>query len=403
MATMGLMGIVSHLMPMSDTANSVMLLVGLAVGVDYCLFYLRREREEREAGRDAADRAADRRRDQWPRHHRLRCHRVRGDGGHAVHRARRVRGDGPGLADGRRRRHGRFGHRAARAALAARRAGREGPHPVPAPGQAARRERRPSGRRPADEGSRFWRAVLRVVLARPAISLVVAAGALLAIAAPALGMKTQTAHPGPGVRRLAADRRHVQPGQRRLPRRLRAGRGGRQGAGHQRRRCEGGARRLPCGGGQFGRLARPGRHQGARAAERRLRRTSRWSAAPTRTRRRRAWSCCATRCARTRSARSTASRRRSPVRWRDRTDFNDQLVGAVDPGLRLRGRLRLRPDAAVLPLADDRDHLDRAQPALGGAPPTASWSRSSSTAGARRWWARRASAPSSPGCRCSSS
>ncbi|WP_405801693.1 MMPL family transporter [Streptomyces sp. NBC_01506] len=53
MATMGLMGVVSHVMPMSDTANSVMLLVGLAVGVDYCLFYLRREREEREAGRDA--------------------------------------------------------------------------------------------------------------------------------------------------------------------------------------------------------------------------------------------------------------------------------------------------------------------------------------------------------------
>src|SRR5690242_16943161 len=53
MATMGLMGIVSHLQPMSDTANSVMLLVGMAVGVDYCLFYLRREREERQAGRDA--------------------------------------------------------------------------------------------------------------------------------------------------------------------------------------------------------------------------------------------------------------------------------------------------------------------------------------------------------------
>lgn len=53
MATMGLMGLVSHLQPMSETANSVMLLVGLAVGVDYCLFYLRREREERAAGHDA--------------------------------------------------------------------------------------------------------------------------------------------------------------------------------------------------------------------------------------------------------------------------------------------------------------------------------------------------------------
>ncbi|MGW2230606.1 MMPL family transporter, partial [Streptomyces formicae] len=52
LATTGLMAVVSHVQPMSDTANSVMLLVGLAVGVDYCLFYLRREREERAKGRD---------------------------------------------------------------------------------------------------------------------------------------------------------------------------------------------------------------------------------------------------------------------------------------------------------------------------------------------------------------
>ncbi|MFD8073179.1 MMPL family transporter [Streptomyces sp. NPDC059718] len=53
LATTGLVAVVSHGVHMSDTANSVMLLVGLAVGVDYCLFYLRREREEREAGHDA--------------------------------------------------------------------------------------------------------------------------------------------------------------------------------------------------------------------------------------------------------------------------------------------------------------------------------------------------------------
>jgi len=53
LATTGLVAVVSHWVHMSDTANSVMLLVGLAVGVDYCLFYLRREREERDAGRDA--------------------------------------------------------------------------------------------------------------------------------------------------------------------------------------------------------------------------------------------------------------------------------------------------------------------------------------------------------------
>lgn len=53
LAAGGVVAMVSHAVPMSDTANSVMLLVGLAVGVDYCLFYLRREREERAAGHDA--------------------------------------------------------------------------------------------------------------------------------------------------------------------------------------------------------------------------------------------------------------------------------------------------------------------------------------------------------------
>jgi putative drug exporter of the RND superfamily len=51
-AATGLLALSSHLMAVDSSANSVMLLVGLAVGVDYCLFYLRREREERAAGRD---------------------------------------------------------------------------------------------------------------------------------------------------------------------------------------------------------------------------------------------------------------------------------------------------------------------------------------------------------------
>jgi RND superfamily putative drug exporter len=52
MAAIGLLGLASHFAAVDSSANSVMLLMGLAVGVDYCLFYLRREREERAAGRE---------------------------------------------------------------------------------------------------------------------------------------------------------------------------------------------------------------------------------------------------------------------------------------------------------------------------------------------------------------
>ncbi|HKE78711.1 MAG TPA: MMPL family transporter [Solirubrobacteraceae bacterium] len=50
MATLGLVAIPSHFLPMDDTVSSVVLLIGLAVGVDYTLFYLRREREEKRRG-----------------------------------------------------------------------------------------------------------------------------------------------------------------------------------------------------------------------------------------------------------------------------------------------------------------------------------------------------------------
>jgi RND superfamily putative drug exporter len=47
---LGTVAFVSHLMPTNEIATSVMLLIGLAVGVDYALFYIRREREERAKG-----------------------------------------------------------------------------------------------------------------------------------------------------------------------------------------------------------------------------------------------------------------------------------------------------------------------------------------------------------------
>jgi RND superfamily putative drug exporter len=60
LAANGLLALISHAVHMDNSASSVMMLMGMAVGVDYCLFYLRREREERAkgAGKEAALRTA---------------------------------------------------------------------------------------------------------------------------------------------------------------------------------------------------------------------------------------------------------------------------------------------------------------------------------------------------------
>jgi RND superfamily putative drug exporter len=59
-AAMGLAGVLSHVAPSESSSSSLVVLIGLAVGVDYSLFYIRREREERRKGAsaDAALRAA---------------------------------------------------------------------------------------------------------------------------------------------------------------------------------------------------------------------------------------------------------------------------------------------------------------------------------------------------------
>ena len=51
MATLGLVGPISQIFPMDESISSVILLIGLAVGVDYSMFYVRRKMEERDAGR----------------------------------------------------------------------------------------------------------------------------------------------------------------------------------------------------------------------------------------------------------------------------------------------------------------------------------------------------------------
>jgi uncharacterized membrane protein YdfJ with MMPL/SSD domain len=50
LATIGIVAVTSHISPVDSSINEVILLIGLAVGVDYSMFYLRREREERESG-----------------------------------------------------------------------------------------------------------------------------------------------------------------------------------------------------------------------------------------------------------------------------------------------------------------------------------------------------------------
>jgi uncharacterized membrane protein YdfJ with MMPL/SSD domain len=51
LATFGLVSLPSQFIPMDAQISEVILLIGLAVGVDYALFYMRRERDERRAGR----------------------------------------------------------------------------------------------------------------------------------------------------------------------------------------------------------------------------------------------------------------------------------------------------------------------------------------------------------------
>ncbi|MFH8466118.1 MMPL family transporter [Streptomyces sp. NPDC017991] len=189
-ATMGLMMIVSHVQPMDDTSSSVMLLVGLAVGVDYCLFYLRREREERAAGRDPETA--------------LRI--AAATSGRAII----VSGVTVCVAMAGMLFTGIATFKAmGLASLMVVAVAMVGsvtvlPAVLSLLGKRVEKGRipflHPDKRRKTNGGpgnggsgndSRFWTAVLRVVLAKPAISLVVAAGALVAIAAPALGMKTQ--------------------------------------------------------------------------------------------------------------------------------------------------------------------------------------------------------------------
>jgi uncharacterized membrane protein YdfJ with MMPL/SSD domain len=192
-ATMGLLAIPSHLWPVDDNTSAVVLLIGLAVGVDYAMFYLKREREERAAGRSeqAALAAA------------------------AATSGRAVLVSGltvitamAGMFLTGDKTFGSFamatimvvaiavlGSLTVLPALLSRLGDRVNKARVPF----LHRLQRPGG-------GRLWSFVLDRVLRRPVLSVVVSAGLLIALALPALGMKTVV----PGAEAFPKDLQAVQ-------------------------------------------------------------------------------------------------------------------------------------------------------------------------------------------------
>jgi RND superfamily putative drug exporter len=182
-AAMGLSTLASHLVPATDTTASVILLIGMAVGVDYSLFYVRREREERAKGRsglDAVEIAAE-------------------TSGHAVvvsGIAVMISMAGLLLAN-----DAVFSSLAVGSILVVAVAVTGSLTVLPALlaklGRWVDRPRVPllwrltaprTGRH-GERSPRFWPAVLRPALRAPLATLVISVGLLLALAAPALGMK----------------------------------------------------------------------------------------------------------------------------------------------------------------------------------------------------------------------
>ena len=189
LAAMGLIAIISQISPVDGNVNAVILLIGLAVGVDYSLFYLRREREERAAGRSegAALAAAAATSGRAVLISGLTV--IVAMAGHVHQRRQGVhllrRGNDPGRGD----RDVRLAHRVAGDAVVARGPGREGPDSV------IGRNRRPAGQ------SRFWTAITERVMRRPVLSIVLAGGFLVALSIPALQMKSVTS----GIDELPGD------------------------------------------------------------------------------------------------------------------------------------------------------------------------------------------------------
>jgi uncharacterized membrane protein YdfJ with MMPL/SSD domain len=192
-ATMGLLALPSQIWPVDENASAIVLLIGLAVGVDYSLFYLKREREERAAGRSegAALEAAAATSGRAVLISGLTVMTAMagmfftGDKGFSSFAMATIMVVATAV----------LGSLTVLPALLSRL------------GDGVNRARVPLLHRlQRPEGGRFWGWILDRVLRRPAVSVVVSAGILVALALPALGMRTVT----PGAEALPKDLQVIQ-------------------------------------------------------------------------------------------------------------------------------------------------------------------------------------------------
>ena len=175
--TFGLVALPSHLLPIAPEASAMVLLIGLAVGVDYSMFYLRRAREERAAGR--SERAAIEAAAATSGHSVL----VAGFTVIAAMAGMFLTGDGTfasfGVATILVVAMAMVGSLTVLPALLSRLGGKVDRLQVPLLGRLRR-----------DDGEgRIWGAIVDRVLRRPVVSVVVAGGLLVALAVPALQLR----------------------------------------------------------------------------------------------------------------------------------------------------------------------------------------------------------------------
>ena len=177
-AAIGLSALVSHLLPVMDALNSVILLIGMAVGVDYSLFYVRRAREERDRGQSRADAIEVAARTSG------RAVVVSGLAVFVAMSGLLLTGDATFVSMG-------VGTMLV-VAVAVLGSLTVLPAMLSLLGDRIDRPRVPFVHRlrRRDGAGRFWPALMRVVLHKPVVSLLLAGLAMLALALPALGMRT---------------------------------------------------------------------------------------------------------------------------------------------------------------------------------------------------------------------